>query len=374
MKALQWADRKFGPLAVALFGGSRVPLRPLSPGVQAPSKILMIRPGGMGDAVLTLPLVAALARRLPEASIDVLAEARNFEVYAIGDTGVAEVVRYDISPLATFAKLRARRYDVVIDTEQFHVLSTIYASRLRAGRLAGFDTFGRRAMLTDTAPYSEDDYEVHSFLRLFSVLTGEEARFDPDTPFLTPHQNHFEWADGALASASGQPIASVMCAAGAPRRLWPVERLTLVCAHLRRRGFRVALIGGGDGRARAAEIRKALGEGCEDFTGSTSLARTAALLARSAVCVTPDTGILHLAYAVGTPTLSLFGSGVRAKWAPPGTDHVWVSANLDCSPCTSWGRTPECGRDNACMTALPVETVTRALDGLIDQIGRKSSG
>lgn len=370
--ALQWADRKLGPLAVALFGRPRGPVGPIGPGDSAPSKILLIRPGGMGDAVLTLPLVAALRTRFPSAEIHALAEGRNHEVYAIGETGISEVVRYDLNPTVTFFRLRRRHYDLVLDTEQFHALSTIYASRLGAGRVAGFATFGRRAMLTNPAAYSEGDYEIYSFLRLFEAITGDQAPFDPEAPFLSPSANYMSWADEKLGG--GQPVASVMCAAGAERRLWPVDRLSAACAHLKSKGLRIALIGGGDGRARAADVARNLGGGFIDFTGGATLGQTAAILNRSALCLTPDTGVLHLAYAVGTPTVSLFGSGVQPKWAPPGAKHIWVSANLECSPCTTWGRTPECSRDNACQLAISVQMVTHALDTLLALIEGKRNG
>lgn len=367
---LQKADRILGPAAIELFGKSRnLSTAAGTGGVGSDGdriRILIIRPGGMGDAVLTIPLIKALANRFPNACIDVLAEGRNHAVYTIGDTGVNEVLRYDKTPLTTFLRLRKRRYDTVIDTEQFHVFSTIYASRLGSRHLAGFDTFGRRKLLTHAVRYSESDYEVYSFLNLFEALTGEGAVFDQDQPFLAPGEEHMRWAETALGSGTQLPIATVMCAAGAARRLWPVERLAEACRHLAERGLRVLLVGGLDARERAAEVMSMVRPGsCTDFTGSIPLARTAALLARSSICLTPDTGILHLAYAVGTPTVSLFGSGLRLKWAPPGKNNRWISANLECSPCTSWGRTPECPRGNVCMTEITADSVKKALDELL---------
>lgn len=364
--ALKWLDANLGPLAARFF--ARGSASKAEPPAEARS-ILLVRPGGIGDAVLTAPLICALAARYKGASIDILAERRNAGAYAIGPLPVSEIFLYDKTPFATFRALKKKRYDLVIDTEQFHVLSTVYVNRLSPRFLIGYDTAGRAPLLDRAVSYSEGDYEVHSFMRLYEALTGETSAFNPDAPFLRPFPERLLWAKNALAPADGKPVAAVMCSAGAVQRLWPVDRLAEASQYLAQRGFAVLLVGGGDAVARAGEVKKALPPGAAlDFTGKASLAQTAALFSLSALCFTPDTSTLHIAYAVGTPTVSIFGSGVKPKWAPPGKLHIPVTAGLECSPCTKGGRTPPCPRKNECMRLLTVEMVKEALDELIAKL------
>lgn len=330
------------------------------------SRILILRPGGIGDAVLTLPMVREVGRFFDGAEIDLLAERRNAAVYRIADPE-RRVWCYDAAPVETLRRLRRRRYDLVIDTEQFHHLSTWLANLLAPRYLCGFDTLGRRRLQTHSVAYSEQTYEAESFLALAASVTGQVTRFDPEAPFLRPGRPWVEWADGALGSGP-RPLAAIMVAAGAAHRRWPAERFGQVARWLRERGLDVLLVGGADG----AEVARAVvdrlgGRGVTNLVGAVGLGCTAAALARCQVCVSPDTGILHVAYALGIPTVGLFGSGLQGKWGPPGRRHRGVNRGLGCSPCTSGGTPRSCPSGYACMDAIGVDDVVAALTAVLDR-------
>lgn len=368
-RLLKSLDARLGPALIRLERPRAkelaAPARFLVPGEA--ERILLVRPGGMGDAVLSLPLVAALRRHFPSARLDVLAEGRNAGVYQIAADGPA-VFLYDRRPLAAFRELARHGYDLVVETEQFHRFSTLYANRLAPRWLCGFDTLGRRKFQTHSAPYAEEEYEVHSFLRLFRALTGVEAPFDPDRPFLAPAEVHRRWARERLAPLGQGPLAAVMPSAGAAHRVWPAGRLAEAARWLQAHGFTLFFVGGADAREPARAVASVTGIGGDaDFTGAASLAQTAALLENARLCLTPDTGVLHLAAAVGTPTVALFGSGLDKKWAPPGRFHRAVFSDIPCRPCTAAGQTPPCPRDGECMKRITVEMVTKALASLIEE-------
>ncbi len=329
------------------------------------SRILVIRPGGLGDAVLLRPALAALAATCPEARIDVLAERRNAGAFEIGTPGYT-VIHYDRGPAAALAALVRAHYDLVIDTEQYHCLPALLARALRPRWHCGFATLDRARLRTHPVPYAPGRYEAEAFLDLVTAVTGRTFAFDANAPFLAVDAPTAERAATRLAPLGDRPFAAVLPASGGLFRSWPAERFTAVAKHLQSRGLALVLLGGPDARAIAGDIARSLpARHCLDLSGATTLAETAAVLERARLAVALDSGPLHLAFAVGTPTVSLFGPALWRKWAPPGARHRTVRLGLDCSPCTVDGRVPPCPYDVACMRDLGTERVTAAIDSLL---------
>ncbi len=102
------------------------------------------------------------------------------------------------------------------------------------------------------------------------------------------------------------------------------------------------------------------------LASKTSLMEGGGLIKRCDVLVSNDSGLMHIAYGVGTPTVSLFGAGIEKKWAPLGSRNIIINKNLPCSPCTRYGYTPPCPYGVACMDAIGVEDVMRAIDEVLD--------
>src|SRR5262249_27876712 len=106
------------------------------------------------------------------------------------------------------------------------------------------------------------------------------------------------------------------------------------------------LVGGRSERRVARTIARALPAGqVLDLCGRIPLAETAAVVSLSDLYVGSDTGVLHIAYGVGTPTVHLFGPGAISKWAPPGSRYHSISRRLPCSPCMRYNYVPRCPYD-----------------------------
>jgi lipopolysaccharide heptosyltransferase II len=359
-----WLCRRLRPGAGEL--ANTTPMAPVEIRPESIRRILVVRPGGLGDAALTWPMLSALRSGFPAADIDILAENRNAGIYRIGEL-VSDIYLYDRKPLSTLRRLRRLRYDLIIDTEQYHHLSVVIANALRPRFLAGFDTLGRRRLHTHSVRHHEDTYEACSFLELAEALLNKSIEFDCDRAFIQVHAPTREWAAQEIAVHGMQKFIAVTPCAGGPYRLWPPERYAEVVGWLIRRGYPVVLLGGADGVDAAQKIVSLNpGTAILDLTGQTSLVQSAALLERAALSVSGDTGILHLAYGVGTPTVALFGSGLHRKWAPPGKRHRIVRKGLECSPCTRDGRVPPCPHAIACMQTISVAEVTEAIDELLE--------
>ncbi len=328
-------------------------------------RILVIRPGGIGDATLMYPMLNALRAYFREAEIDVLGERRNAGVFDINDL-VRKVHLYDRNPLRSHRRLTARRYQLIIDTEQFHYLSCIAANYLRPEYICGFDTVGRGRLQTHRVRYSDRVYEARAFLDLASAVIGQRIEFDPNAAFLDIDRRWIEWADDALAKQGGRPTVVIVPTASSEHRFWPVERYAEVARRLAKRGYLIVVLGGRDADHAAHVIEVDAPAGAvQNLAGRTSLAQTAGILKQARLYISADTGALHIAYGVGTPTVHMFGSGIQEKWAPQGRRYVVVHKDLPCSPCTRYGYTPPCPYGVACMDAISVEDVMRAIDEVL---------
>lgn len=353
---LKYIDRVVGGVLVRLL--PRPPRRPQG----MPRSILLIRPGGIGDAVHLFPLLQRLREHFPAAHISLLAERRNAGVFALSPVTVT-VWCYD-RPIE-FLRVLFERYDVVIDSEQWHHLSAIAGRLIRAPRKIGFASNRRQRLFTDPLPYPQTTYEAEVFLSLLAPFAI------PDTPLSAPPWLQIPLkVEADIASLrtriDGRYVVLFPGASIAARR-WGEERFYLLARAIIESGWQVVVVGGQEDCAMAKVI---CDEGCgHDFSGKTSLAETAALIAGADLLVSGDSGLLHIGVALGIPTVSFFGPGIAQKWAPRGEKHSVLNLQLPCSPCTLFGTTPPCGKQLACLAGISVDAVINAVKKQLQQNG-----
>jgi len=336
------------------------------------TKILVVRPGGIGDAVLFFPLLQALRREFPQARLEVLAERRNVGLFDTNDV-VHRAYAYDRGYGRELLAVLRNKYDVVIDTEQSHFLSAIITYLTGAPVRCGFDTQGRGGLFTHRVRYSDQIYEVHSFLSLFRALTGKEQPFDPEQRFFPIAEEHLAWARSLLGNGSAARLAVVLPGASTALKRWAPDRYRAEVRWLIEQGLRVAIIGSAlDVEAAQQAIEGLDSSRVINLAGATNLPRTAAVIALADVYVSSDTGPLHIAYGVGTPTVHMFGSGILEKWAPAGSRYRAVHKALPCSPCTRYGYTPPCPYGVECMKQIAVDDVIPKLIEALAEPGRDS--
>ncbi len=326
-----------------------------APPLQRPARILVIRPGGIGDAVLLAPAISALRGAFPDSSIEVLAERRNAGVFDL-IPGVDRLYCYDRG--VDLIRVLRRRYDVVIDTEQWHRLSAVVAALTRAPVRVGFSTNERARLLTHDVSYEHDTYEVLSFLRLVESVTRQRTAFAEEVPWISVSPRFVD-------DRRSHPTVLIFPGASVPERRWGSERFGELAERLVQHGCRVAVVGGQGDLDQSRVICSAGGPQVIDLVGALSLRDVAEVLAGANVLVTADSGLMHVAAAVGTPTVALFGAGIREKWAPRGSKHRVFSAGLSCSPCTKFGYTPPCPIDVECLRRISVGDVLTATLELI---------
>ncbi len=321
--------------------------------------ILFIRPGGIGDAVLLLPAIRAFKENFPGSVIDVLCEKRNAEIFGFS-ADINRIYLYDRG-LDLVRTLR-NRYNVVVDTEQWHRLSAVVAYLSGADVRIGFDTNERRKMFTHRTPYSHHDYEVYSFFHLIKPLVGGIPHFDRDKPFIETDE-----AGSFLSEEvrTRDDLIAIFPGASVPERRWGGDNFGKVAQALSDKGHQIVILGTRFEKGDAERIRR-LAKNAIDLTGKTNLRDVSALLKTCKLLISADSGLLHIAYAVGTPTVSLFGSGIEKKWAPPGRRHRAINRHVACSPCTKYGYTPRCKRSVECLLSVSAGEVIQAAEALLD--------
>ncbi len=324
-------------------------------------RILVIRPGGIGDAILFYPLLHHLKKKFPRSELHILAEKRNHGV--LDANRIADrVYLYDSFLTADLIKVMLSHYDLVIDTEQYHNLSAVVTFLTGAKFRCGFDTGPRGQLFTHRVPYNQQIYEVYSFLNLFSLLTGEEAIFDENAPFYPVEEQFLIWAKEQLKKFDSRKIAILCAGATVPERRWGAKKYSELAEWLISKDFNVVLIGAPGERADSLEIEQGVAqERILNLVGKTSIPHAAAIVSLADIYVSSDTGILHVAYGVGTPTVHLFGPGILEKWAPVGEKYIAITKNLPCSPCTTYGYTPDCPYNSKCVHMISVDDIKEAV-------------
>ncbi len=356
-------DAAFGRLASSIMS-SPAKGRHVSP----IRSILLIRPGGIGDAVLLAPVIHAIKNIHPCADITVLAERRNTGVFEL-IPAVDTVLCYD-QP-GEFVRTLKNKFDVIIDTEQWHRLSAVVARIISAPLKIGYDTNERRRMFTHPVPYSHDDHESVSFAHLLEPMGISAVSVEMDAPFLiVPHAVAGK-AAGLLEPLRDEPFVAIFPGASILERQWGAERFRRVAEMVFAFGIRTVVVGGTEDRHQGEGIIEG-GLGL-NLAGRTSLAETAAVIQKSALLLSGDSGVLHIAVGLGVPTVSLFGPGRAKKWAPQGDRHSVINKNLPCSPCTTFGTTPPCTIHARCMRDITADEVANALTMLLTSVGAVSS-
>ena len=353
---LKKTDDLFGPFLLKL---SATMKRDASPqlSMQGTKHILIIRPGGIGDAALLMPSLKILREVLPEAKIDILCEPRNLGVF-LNSPFIDQIFNY--RKIDHIIRLKQTLYDIVFDTEQSHFLTGVLVTTLNSRLKVGFATQGRESVYDLGVEYSHDQYEAESFFRLFAeAIEGFPVEWTWKFPYLFPSVEERKKVNTLIGDIQ-QSIICFFPGASIKERLWPADRWAKVVIQLWKEGYQPVLLGGKGELQLSREI--AVHAACPvlNFCGKLSLRETAALFERTRLLVSTDSGLLHLGVLCDIPTVSLFGPGIAAKWAPTSDHHIAINKGLECSPCTRFGKTPPCPRGAECLQQITAEEIINA--------------
>jgi lipopolysaccharide heptosyltransferase I len=334
-------------------------------------RILLVRLGALGDIVHAIPVAAALRRAFPEARIDWLVSAKHHEILDLVPVIDRRLVINDRgdaaggSPLwRAIGELRRSGYDVAIDMQGL-LKSAILARASGAARVVGFASSYLRERLarvfyTDVYdPGCDGLYDPRETRHVVEINLGLLG------PLGVEHaaaEFPIERSDSPLArqmcEQAGGRYALLNPGAAWPNKRWPPARLGAVAAGLRERQGLMSVVLWGPGEEPLAREVVAASSGAVLLAPATTIAAVVALVRGAAVMVSGDTGPTHIAAAVGTPIVGLYGPTRPQRNGPWAADDIAISRDAVCE-CHHLRR---CVRDMMCLLDIQVDEVAAAVD------------
>jgi heptosyltransferase-2 len=334
------------------------------------NKILIRATNWVGDAVMTLPALEAVRENFPSASVTVLARpwvAPVFENHpAVNDLIIYpkhETLIKNLSETLHIVRvIRAKRYDLAILFQNaFEAALLAFLGGVKS-RL-GFDSDGRGLLLTHPIKRSDEIFSVHQVEYYLSVLKAAGLKAESRNPALYIAKKDFIRADDLLKSngISGNDFLLGLgpgAIFGNAKR-WPAERFAKIGDRAADTwNARVIIMGSKKEQVIGASMASLMRNKPVDFCGKTSLGEAMGIIGRCNLFVTNDSGLMHVAAALGVPTLAIFGSTDHVATGPRGAKTGIIKHDIDCSPCLK----PECPTDFKCMLSIEVEEVWNEME------------
>lgn len=351
------------------------PLAPARWDWKTVERVLLVRLRSIGDTVLSTPSLYALKRFLPHASIDILLEdwvAPVLEGHPYVDNIITVEKNRTSSRMRVARRLRANRYDVVYNLHG-GTTATFLTWATRAKHRVGYETYQYARLHNHLAQsplilWAQD--KTHSVEQQLALLgwTGIPVSDRPPTKLAITEAASAAVAarlqHGGIASA---PFVVLHPAAAFATKQWAADKFAQVAGALSARQLAVVVITTPEQADTVAEIRRNTPAPFLSLS-DLSLPEVSALLKRARLFVGNDSGIAHVAAAVETPTVVIFGSSNTAHWRPwasgvPGAAAEIVLEELDCQPCH--GYFCEKFAEPECIKRVPVERVVAAIERVL---------
>lgn len=337
-----------------------------------PRNILAIKLRYLGDVLLATPTLHALKTAYPAARLSVLVN-RGTEAVLRANSDVDEIILLDRGSIVQQTRfvweIRRRRFDTVVDLtdgDRAALLTWISGAPVRIGFNAE-ERWTGRCYTTVVRPHAG----VHRIERDMAAVLPLGAAIPNGVPRLrlTPEEDaEAEELAGQLGFSRDRPWVMIQPGARYWFKAWPPERFAELADRLNDRfGCQIVVGGSPEEESLTQSVVHQAKSRLLSLSGRSDVRMLAALLKRSALFIGNDTGAMHIAAAVGTPVVGLFGPSNPREWGPRGSVTEVIYKGLDCRICFH----PTCRRgEENCMKLITVEEVMAACQRLFQARGR----
>jgi lipopolysaccharide heptosyltransferase II len=338
------------------------------PVIPEPNKILIILHGSIGDVVRAFPLVNLLRRRYPRALLAWSVEPLSFPLVET-HPAVDQVILFDrrhwLKNLGGFlVMIRSGHFDLILDLQR-HLKSGFISWWSGAPYRLGFHR-------VDTKEFNW----IFNNRHIPAVGDGisKLSHYLKFAEFLGIDPNPVQWGFRLTSAESGNvgqmvagfkgDFAVFFVGSSWESKRWFPKQAAESAAEIRRRfGLETVLLGSADDRGFACEMESLGLSPLKNLVGQTSLREAAGILARARVSIGPDTGLMHLSAAVGTPVVSLWGATNPLRTGPHGYQSLIIQGRAICSPCYR----KHCSIGRICMQSIGMEQVAEMVGKALSQ-------
>lgn len=273
-------------------------------------RILLISLSNIGDAVMTTPVLQSLHAHFPDAAIDIVGDQRSSEIFSfcpyVGEIIHKNKKKIFRGSLNLIMELRRKKYNLAVDLRTDGLLYLLRAKR----RL---NKWNRRA-------YGPHAVEKH--LGIIHSIHGNKAV--PDCCVWTGEVNN-QWAKAVLGQYDGSKLIGLGIGANWPGKIWPIQKYLNLVDTVKNNFDCVILLGDDRDRELTNAVENKFSLPVLNLCGKTGLLQAAAILKKLSVFVGNDSGLGHLACAVDTATITIFGQGQPQRYRPWGNKAKWLA-------------------------------------------------
>ena len=339
-------------------------------------RILISRTDRIGDVLLSTPVIKALREKFPQAYISMMVAPLARDVVE-GNFYLDEVIIYDkdgkhkswLRSLKFASRLKKKKFDLAVilhPTNRVHLLTFLCGipERLGYNRKLGFLLNRRQHHTKQEGAKHEAEYNLE-LLKAFGI-TG-----NPGDLFMPIKYESEQYVDELFRKEGISPTDKILAinpGASCPSKIWPTERFAQVCEKLSGlHNFKILILSGPKEIPLANKITLQHGIKAKviNLAGKTSLSQMASILKRCALFISNDSGPVHIASALGTPVISIFGrkqAGLSPRrWGPLGKHDKYLHKDVGCIQCLAHN----CKKEFACLKAISVEDVVLAAESIL---------
>lgn len=333
------------------------------------NKILIRGTNWIGDAILTLPAVAAVRATYPKAHIAMLVKPWVADIYRLF-SDLDEIIIYEnkfdnpAGVLRLARTLKQKKFDAAI-LLQNAIEAAIIALAAGIPLRAGYDSDARGLLLTHPVRRTREVKKVHQTDYYLEMVKALGCMSVPKEMHMETKINVLEARNILSKFVPDADKAIIGIAPGAtygPAKKWFPERFAEVADRLAQKfSAQVIVMGGKSDDETAREVQKTAESKLINLAGKTTLREAIYLISRCRLFISNDSGLMHVAGALNVPTIAVFGSTNPTTTSPVGRNSVIVRHDVPCSPCLK----KTCPTDFRCMRLVSVEDVLKVVQNLL---------